>query len=117
MTEPQHATHTGHEHRHGHGCGHPTVQHESHTDYVHDGHLHHPHAEHVDEHTLPASDRNPATCTPDHDCATHGADHAHGASCGHHAVPHADHVDYLVDGHLHHPHESHCDTHGIVAVA
>jgi UDP-2,3-diacylglucosamine pyrophosphatase LpxH len=29
-------------------------------------------------------------------------------------VPHADHVDYLVDGHLHHPHGSHCDDHGPV---
>jgi UDP-2,3-diacylglucosamine pyrophosphatase LpxH len=25
-------------------------------------------------------------------------------------------VDYLVGGHLHHPHGSHCDDHGPVAV-
>jgi UDP-2,3-diacylglucosamine pyrophosphatase LpxH len=29
-------------------------------------------------------------------------------------VPHGDHVDYLVDGHLHHPHGDHCDDHGPV---
>jgi hypothetical protein len=27
-------------------------------------------------------------------------------------VPHGDHVDYLVHGHLHHPHGTHCDDHG-----
>jgi hypothetical protein len=27
-------------------------------------------------------------------------------------VPHGDHVCYLVNGHLHHPHGSHCDDHG-----
>jgi UDP-2,3-diacylglucosamine pyrophosphatase LpxH len=31
-------------------------------------------------------------------------------------VPHGDHVDYLVDGHLHHPHGDHCDDHGPVTV-
>jgi hypothetical protein len=25
-------------------------------------------------------------------------------------------VDYLVDGHLHHPHNGHCDNHGPVTV-
>lgn len=29
-------------------------------------------------------------------------DHQHGPSCGHTAVKHEDHVDYLHDGHLHH---------------
>jgi hypothetical protein len=27
-------------------------------------------------------------------------------------VPHADHLDYLVAGHLHHAHGGHCDHHG-----
>ena len=38
--------------------------------------------------------------------------HLHGPNCGHEAVPHGDHIDYLVDGHLHHPHGGHCDDHG-----
>jgi UDP-2,3-diacylglucosamine pyrophosphatase LpxH len=32
-------------------------------------------------------------------------------------VPHGDHVDYLVAGHLHHPHGNHCDDHGPVKIA
>jgi UDP-2,3-diacylglucosamine pyrophosphatase LpxH len=32
-------------------------------------------------------------------------------------VPHGEHVDYLVDGHLHHPHGDHCDDHGELALA
>jgi hypothetical protein len=32
-------------------------------------------------------------------------------------VPHGDHHDYLVNGHLHHPCGSHCDHHGAVALA
>jgi hypothetical protein len=32
-------------------------------------------------------------------------------------VPHGDHIDYLVDGHLHHPHGDHCDDHGPVETA
>jgi hypothetical protein len=31
-------------------------------------------------------------------------------------LPHGDHVDYLVGGRLHHPHEGHCDDHGPVDV-
>jgi len=56
--------------------------------------------------------QNPADCTPEHSCGTHDASHVHGPGCGHEAVPHGDHVDYLVDGHLHHPHGDHCDNHG-----
>jgi hypothetical protein len=32
-------------------------------------------------------------------------------------VPHGDHVDYLVDGHLHHAHDGHCDDHGALQTA
>ncbi len=38
--------------------------------------------------------------------------HEHGPDCGHESVTHGDHFDYLVDGHLHHPHDGHCDDHG-----
>ena len=56
-------------------------------------------------------------CTPGHACGAHGKGHVHGPGCGHEAVPHGDHVDYLVDGHLHHPHGDHCDDHGPVKKA
>ena len=57
---------------------------------------------------------------PSHTRAAHGPAHGpahdhghhHGPDCGHEAIPHGDHVDYLVDGHLHHPHDDHCDDHG-----
>ena len=44
-----------------------------------------------------------------HDPGDH--DHVHGEGCGHRAVPHDDHVDYLHDGHWHAPHEGHYDEH------
>ena len=47
----------------------------------------------------------------------HEATHRHGPGCGHEAVPHDDHSDYFVAGHLHHVHEGHCDNHGTVLLA
>ncbi len=110
-------SHDGHDHQHGPDCGHTAVHHDGHVDYLHDGHLHHPHADHVDEHALAVGAKNPAGCTPDHDCSAHDAEHTHGQGCGHEAVPHGDHLDYLVDGHLHHPHDGHCDDHGAITLA
>lgn len=53
MTNPsehrQHDT-ADHEHQHQPGCGHESVQHDDHLDYVHDGHRHAAHEEHYDEH-------------------------------------------------------------------
>ncbi len=37
--------------------------------------------------------------------------HLHGPDCGHLAVRHGDHVDYVHDGHRHAPHGSHYDEH------
>ncbi|MEM1416410.1 MAG: hypothetical protein AAGH15_15985, partial [Myxococcota bacterium] len=42
---------------------------------------------------------------------SHDANHTHGPNCGHTAVRHGDHVDYLVDGVLHHPTEQGCVEH------
>jgi zinc transport system permease protein len=38
-------------------------------------------------------------------------DHDHGPACGHVAVPHGDHVDYVHDGRRHAPHADHYDEH------
>jgi hypothetical protein len=111
----EHRVHEGHDHDHGSGCGHTAIRHDGHTDYLHDGCLHHPHGDHVDEHRLSVSGRNPAECTPGF-AAGHDRTHRHGPGCGHEAVPHGDHTDYLVDGALHHPHGDHCDHHGSVEV-
>jgi zinc transport system permease protein len=37
--------------------------------------------------------------------------HEHGEDCGHVAVEHGDHVDYVHDGHRHAPHGEHYDEH------
>lgn len=108
----KHAIHQNHTHSHGKNCGHKSIQHDSHTGFLHDGHLHCLHEGHVDEHRIELSALNPATCTPDHDCKKHAKDHKHGSNCGHDSIPHGDHIDYLVEGHLHHAHGSHCDDHG-----
>lgn len=112
----EHQKHEAHDHTHGKGCGHTSIAHGDHTDYLHDGHLHHTHGDHIDECAIAVDATNPAACTPAHTktCAAHAADHTHGAGCGHEAVPHGDHKDYLVGGHLHHPHGGHCDDHGKV---
>ncbi len=109
--------HSGHQHQHSPGCGHTGIRHDGHVDYLHDGHLHHPGAQGVEEHQLSVNKTNPAQCTPQHNCGDHTRDHKHGAGCGHEAVPHGDHTDYLVNGHLHHPCSGHCDDHGPVQMA
>ncbi len=104
--------HKQHSHGHGENCGHKAINHEGHTCYLHDGHLHHVHDNHVDEHKIPVSAANPAKCTEGHECSDHEKGHTHGPNCGHEAVPHGDHVDYLINTHLHHFHNGHCDNHG-----
>jgi hypothetical protein len=42
----------------------------------------------------------------------HQDGHVHGPDCGHAAIKHDDHFDYLVDGHLHHPAGDTCICHG-----
>jgi len=111
-----HLVHEKHEHQHKEGCGHPVIEHEGHRDYLHDGHLHHVHGDHFDEHSIAVSEKNPDACTQGHDCGAHTGAHRHGPGCGHAAIPHGEHVDYVVDGHLHHPHGAHCDDHGTVAM-
>lgn len=106
--------HEGHSHAHGQDCGHTAIRHNGHTDYLHDGCLHHPEVQRVEEHHLDVNDRNPNACTPDHRCADHEQGHRHGPGCGHPSVPHGDHTDYLVGDHLHHPHGEHCDDHGLI---
>lgn len=100
--------HDDHEHRHGPGCGHREIRHGDHSDYLHDGHLHAPHEGHADEHRLEVSRSRPCACAPvECECR-----HAPGGP--HEAVPHGDHVDFMVGDALHHPHGDHCDLHGRV---
>jgi hypothetical protein len=107
-TAQKEAGHTTHSHKHGESCGHTAVKHESHVDYLHDGHLHGMEKGKQVEHKLAINSKNPAKENP----VNHADSHKHGPSCGHEAIPHGDHSDYLVDGKLHHVHGSHCDEHG-----
>ena len=109
--------HANHPHRHAPGCGHTAIKHGDHVDYLHDGHLHHQKGDVVEEHVIEVSAKNPTACTPKFGHTGHEANHAHGPACGHQAVPHGDHVDYLVNGRLHHPHGDHCDDHGPVEIS
>lgn len=115
MTE--HRIHPDHSHAHAAQCGHTAIHHDDHADYLHDGHLHRPHGDHVDEHIVAVAGPNPAKCTPQHTCPTHDATHSHSPVCGHEAVPHGDHSDFLAVGHLHFSHGNHCDDHGPVRSA
>jgi len=53
--------------------------------------------------------------TPSPDAPDHGTHenhpHEHGPGCGHEAVEHGDHVDYIHDGHRHAKHDDHWDEH------
>jgi zinc transport system permease protein len=51
----------------------------------------------------------PAVAPEGHETTDHP--HEHGPDCGHLAVTHDDHVDYVHDGHRHAPHEAHYDEH------
>ncbi len=61
--------------------------------------------------------RAPFASTPtggdgaDHTVVPEDHEHEHGEDCGHPAVPHDNHVDYVHDGHRHAPHGSHYDEH------
>ena len=96
--------------------GHTAVKHGDHVDYLDHGRLLHVQDGKVEEHTLAATSTNPDRCMVEHrSFAAPG--HAHGPGCGHEAVPHAGHVDYLVDGRLQHPHGDHIDDHGPLSLA
>ena len=99
-----------HEHKHAAGCGHVEVTHDGHKDFLHDGHLHAVVKGKTVEHKLAVNDKMPAAENP----VKHADAHQHAAGCGHEAIPHGDHKDYMVDGTLHHAHGDHCAQHGSV---
>lgn len=54
----------------------------------------------------------PTVADDDHEVACDEVHlHEHGPDCGHVAVPHGDHLDYVHDGHRHAVHEEHYDEH------
>ena len=63
---------------------------------------------------IPVTQDNPDACSRSESVKGHDKLHVHGENCGHETVPHGDHMDYLVEGQLHHFHNDHCDNHGKV---
>jgi zinc transport system permease protein len=63
--------------------------------------------------TLPLSDDPPEVAVPAEEPHVVSSEHrhAHEPRCGHIAVQHGDHVDYVHDGHLHAAHGDHWDEH------
>nr|WP_241153992.1 metal ABC transporter permease [Nocardioides pantholopis] len=53
----------------------------------------------------------PAVAPEEHEVCDEQHAHEHGPDCGHVAVPHGDHVDYVHDGHRHAVHGRHYDEH------
>jgi hypothetical protein len=104
-------------HKHGPHCGHQGIIHQDHIDYMHNGELHSPGDGLVVQHSIDISPKNPNVCTPDFKCLPSDTEHEHSANCGHMLVPHGDHLDYVVDGRLHHAHGDHCDDHGKLTLA
>lgn len=98
-------------HVHGPGCGHQSVKHGDHVDYIFDGHLHHVQDDGTIDHILDVTVANPDVCRKT-ECRTPGK---HGPEAE--RIPHGDHVDYLVQGRLHHVHGDHCDDHGQVTLS
>src|ERR1700733_4983035 len=66
----EHTVHGDHPHEHGPSCGHATVDHGDHSDYIHDGHTHCAHDDHYNERPL------------EH-VAHPGHAPVHGEGCGH----------------------------------
>ena len=93
-------------HQHGPQCGHSKIPHGDHFDYLNDEGL-------IDcasgPHPVAVSEKNPNQCKPVRNSA-----HVHASDCGHPKVIHGDHVDYLVDSRLEHPHGDHNDDHGFI---
>lgn len=90
-------------------CGHTSIFHDGNVDQLHDGHAHHPDGDHVKEHAIDVSATNPDACDHGAIRTGHDARHVYGPTSGDQAILRGDHVDYLVNGRLHHRHGDHCD--------
>lgn len=56
-------------------------------------------------------DADPFDLDEAHEVVPEDHAHVHGPDCGHPAIQHGDHVDYVHDGHRHAPHGEHYDEH------
>ena len=100
-------------HSHGEKCGHEKVKHGKHFDWVNGNKYEFQKGDKVVFHGfVKGHDAVRTIAAQEHD---HGHQHVHGAAdCEHEKVVHANHVDYLHDGHFHAEHVDHIDEHGIL---
>ena len=96
-TMSEHTVHEDHPHEHGPSCGHVTVAHGDHADYIHDGHTHSAHDGHYDERPLAH-------------LAHQEHDHVHGEGCGHAAITQSKRRLRPRRAPPHVPHEGHYDS-------
>lgn len=110
-----------HSHRHSTACGHTTVNHDGHVDYLHEDQLHSQQEGNIESHSFAVNEENPDDCQgglidPADGSLGEELGHVHGENCGHAKIPHGDHVDYMVSQsggyRLHHNHQGHQDDHG-----
>ena len=152
IVREEHTVHKDHDdHKHGADCGHTAIVHKDshgceHVDYVHkddktgESHLHHA-CENGEDHfhecsledNTNALDGLWSICHMFNTCEGHEGTACGEKDCTHEAVPHDDHLDYLipaedfvvVDGEgvavkgfdVHCPHGDHCDNRGFVPKA
>lgn len=119
-----------HHHHHKPGCAHLQIQHNGHTDFLYNSFLFSLTDDWI-QHGIEDSALYPDICAQF--CTLgHPIDHIHSDNCGHQPVlvnylqfhliynlyiftiskKHGNHIDYIVDGQLHHVHGNHCDNHG-----
>ena len=49
-------------------------------------------------------------------CVCSLTQHVHSEGCEHPMIIHNGHIDYIVEGQLHHVHDGHCDNHGSIFI-
>lgn len=101
-------------HDHKKGCGHEVAVHGGHQDFIHGGVYHALHDDHYDEHgVVVGKTETQRELASTHHLMVKNHTHHHGEGCGHEAVDHQNHKDYLHDGVYCCPHEDHVDNHGL----
>lgn len=98
-----------HPHVHDRFCGHAAAPHEDHVDFLHDGEIHHVRSDAIAGGRPASADQRPSWAGLHLSHVGHM--HVHRPGCGHPAIAHDDHEDYLHGDHRHAGHDVHYDEH------
>lgn len=105
IADAEHLPIADHDHDHDRWCGHAFMPHGDHVDFLHDGRIHRPCSDHFEE--MRGCDEPVRR----HHLSHSAHMHVHQPDCGHTAVAHLDHFDYLHGRHRHAVHQTHYDEH------